>query len=140
MVTELTIKDETAISSLDPEVREPSTRRIDALMFETLQRTAIEVKVSVADARRESWAKVRPWALVTHRFVYAVPAGLLERPPVYGAGLWWIHENGTVEVRRKATINRYPEPLPQGVIQTLAYRASGRRNSYDAGVDDAAKP
>lgn len=100
------------------------SRRIDALMFETLQRTAIEIKVSVADAKRDTYRKVQPWRRVVHRFVYAVPAGLLEHPPVYGCGLWWVHPDGRVEVRRKVTINHSPEPLPQHVIQALAYRAA----------------
>lgn len=124
-VPEVTISDETAMALMEPGVaHEPLNRRIDALMFDSLQRTAVEIKVSVADSRRESWSKVRPWMLTTHRFVYAVPAGLLEHPPVYGAGLWWVHEDGRVEVRRKARINRYPEPLPQLVVQTLAFRAA----------------
>ncbi|SKL83003.1 hypothetical protein [Mycobacteroides abscessus] len=109
---------------------QPYTRRIDALMFDSLERTAIEIKVSKADAARETWAKVQPWRRVCHRFVYAVPAGLIEHPPVYGCGLWWIHEptamypHGRVEVRRKVSINKTPEPLPQHVVQALAYRAA----------------
>lgn len=125
LVPEVTIYDEIARATERVEGEHlPVTRRIDALMFSTLQRTAIEVKVSKADAARETWEKVRPWMSCTHRFVYVVPAELIEHPPVYGAGLWWVHPNGRVEVRRKASINHYPEPLPQGVVQTLAYRAS----------------
>jgi hypothetical protein len=134
LVPELTITDESAVANYDdlpPDERDKMTRRIDALMFTSLQRTAIEVKVSVADAKRETWAKVRAWSRVTHRFVYAVPAGLLEHPPVYGMGLLWVHDDGRVEVHRKARINQYPEPLPQAVVQTLAYRAMGRRHSFD---------
>ncbi|MCP3810785.1 hypothetical protein NLX62_00260 [Mycobacteriaceae bacterium Msp059] len=101
------------------------TRRIDALMFETRIRTAIEIKVTRADAKRENFRKVRPWRQVTHRFVYAVPAGLIDHPPVHGCGLWWVHADGRVEVRRNAVINRTPEPLPQQVVQALAYRAAG---------------
>lgn len=110
---------------------QPYTRRIDALMFDSLERTAIEIKVSKADAARETWEKVQPWRRVCHRFVYAVPAGLIEHPPVYGCGLWWIHDptamhpHGRVEVRRRVSINKTPEPLPQHVIQALAYRAVG---------------
>lgn len=125
LVPEVTIYDEIARATERIEGEHmPVTRRIDALMFSTLQRTAIEVKVSKADASRETWEKVRPWMACTHRFVYVVPAELIEHPPVYGAGLWWVHANGRVEVRRKASINHYPEPLPQGVVQNLAYRAS----------------
>ncbi|SKM82056.1 Uncharacterised protein [Mycobacteroides abscessus subsp. massiliense] len=105
---------------------EPQTRRIDALMFDTLERTTIEIKVSKADAGRESWRKVHPWRKVVHRYVYAVPAGLIDQPPVYGCGLWWVHPNGRVEVVRKTAINKTPEPLPQRVVQALAYRAAGQ--------------
>ena len=102
------------------------TRRIDALMFETRVRTAIEIKVSRADAKRESWHKVHPWRRVVHRYVYACPAGLLDFPPVAGCGLWWIHTSGRVEVVRKTKPNLTPEPLPQSVIQNLAFRAVGK--------------
>lgn len=103
------------------------TRRIDALMFDGLQRTAIEIKIDRADVKRESWRKVAPWREVVHRFIYAVPAGLIEanEVPVYGCGLWWVHPDGQVEVRRRAQIQKYPEPLPQNVISALAYRAAG---------------
>lgn len=103
------------------------TRRIDALMFDGPQRTAIEVKVSRADVKREVWSKVAPWMEVTHRYVYAVPAGLIEmgEVPHHAAGIWWVHDDGRVEVRRKAQVRKYPEPLPQQVITALAYRAAG---------------
>ena len=111
--------------------------RIDGLMFHSLQRTAIEVKVSVADFRRETHAKQRAWIRCTHRFVFAVPAGLIDAADValefYYAGLWWVHPDGRVEVRRKATIQKYPEPLPQQLIQSLAYRAA-RVAAIDAGL------
>lgn len=104
-------------------------RRIDALMFDEGQRTAIEIKVSRADAKRETWHKTAPWRNVTHRFIYAVPAGLLEFNEDdfefnWDCGLWWIHDDGSVEVKRKARINKYPEPLPNDVILRLAYRAT----------------
>lgn len=103
------------------------TRRIDALMFDGPQRTAIEVKVSRADVKRETWQKVAPWLDVTHRYIYAVPAGLIEtgEVPHPQAGIWWVHDDGRVEVRRKAQVRKYPEPLPQQVITALAYRAAG---------------
>lgn len=106
----------------------PSARRIDALMFDALQRTAIEIKVTRADAARETWGKTAPWRRVCHRFVYACPAGLLEHPPIYNCGLWWVYPDGRVEVRRRAKLNPSPEPLPQHVVQTLAYRSLGRNS------------
>lgn len=107
-------------------------RRIDGLMFHSLQRTAIEVKVSREDVKRETYAKTAPWRAVTHRFVYAVPAGLIDPQNMawvgdgmYGCGIWWVHPDGRVEVKRRAITNKHPEPLPQQVIQRLAYRAAG---------------
>lgn len=107
------------------------TRRIDALMFDGHQRTAIEIKVDRADVKRETYGKNAPWRAITHRFVYAVPAGLIDPhdmawcpTALYGCGIWWIHEGGRVEVVRKAIVNRYPEPLPQTVVRTLAWRAA----------------
>lgn len=111
--------------------REPPFRRIDALMFDGAQRTAIEVKTSKADVKRETEAKVFPWKRVTHRFIYAMPVDLIdlytmnEYPhALYGCGIWWVHEDGRIEVARNAKINKYPESLPQQVITALAYRAT----------------
>jgi hypothetical protein len=112
------------------------TRRIDALMFDSLQRTAIEIKVSKADLVRDNWQKRAPWIAVTHRFVYAMPADLYDTLPspselytqygfdLYGCGVWRVTEDGGVSVARKAKVNPHPEPLPQQVIQSLAYRAA----------------
>lgn len=124
IVPEVTIFDEAGRLLSTPENPVPTIRRIDALMFDSLLRTAIEIKVTVADAKRETWQKVWPWMRVTHRFVYAVPAGLIDLPPVHGCGLWWVHPDSRVEVKRRTKINHAPEPLPQHVVQTLAYRAS----------------
>jgi hypothetical protein len=125
LVPELTIYDEIEWTRSDAD-HESITRRIDALMFENLVRTAIEIKVSRADAARETWAKVRPWRLVSHRFLYATPAGLIDSPPIpgIGAGLVWIHDDGRVEWKRKCRVSRTPEPLPQRIVQTLAFRAA----------------
>lgn len=129
LVSECTIRDDFPFwAELPARHGEPYTRRIDALMFDTLQRTAIEIKVSRADVARETFAKVRPWWQVVHRFVYAVPAGLIEHPPIWGCGLWWVHPDGRVEVKRKARVNQCPESLPQHVVQALAYRAVGKQS------------
>lgn len=133
LVPEVVIQDDYPIwAELESGHGQPHTRRIDALMFDSLQRTAIEIKVSAADVKRETWQKVRPWRRVVHRYVYVVPAGLIEQPPIYGCGLWWLHpptprhRYGRLEVRRKARVQPYPEQLPQHVIQALAYRAVGK--------------
>ena len=114
-------------------------RRIDALMFDSLQRTAIEIKVSKADLKRDTWQKRAPWSAVTHRFVYAMPVELFESITswgalsseigfdIYGCGIWTVDAAGRVKVARKAVVNQHPEPLPQQVIQSLAYRAAAAR-------------
>ena len=102
-------------------------RRIDALMFESFVRTAIEIKVSRDDVKRETYQKTEPWRRLVHRFIYAVPAGLVEHKPIHGAGLWWVYDDGRIEVKDKAIINRTPEHLPQDVIQRMAYRATKTR-------------
>lgn len=126
-VPEVTINDPQAmaLSPEDADYPQPPTRRIDALMFDWNQRTAIEIKVTKEDLDREDWRKTRPWERVTHRFIYVTPAGLVDKPPIYGAGLWWVHPDGRTTVKRRATINKYPEPLPQEVVRVLAYRAAG---------------
>lgn len=124
-VPELTTWDDEAIASEGFKRGEAEYRRIDALMMEDKIRTAMEIKVDRADAARETWAKTRPWRIITHRFLYATPAGLIDRPPVQnGAGLVWVHEDGSVEWRVKCKMNTSAEPLPQLVIQRLADRAA----------------
>lgn len=98
-------------------------RRIDALMFQSLVRTGIEIKTSVADFRRDTWEKRRPWFNVVHRFVYVVPAYLNVTAP-HNCGLWWVHPDGSIAVAKKAKVSHTPENLPQQVIQGLAYRAA----------------
>lgn len=101
------------------------TRRIDALMFQSLERTGIEIKVSRADFARDTWQKRAPWINVTNRFVYVIPEDLdwlgLD---TYGCGVWTVDEFGRVQIVKKAPVRKYPEPLPQQVVQSLAYRAS----------------
>lgn len=132
MVPEITIEDydlpdtdgeaEWFISAKAPEGHK-FERRIDALMFESLIRTAIEVKVTAADFKRDTYWKRRMWQRHTHRFIYAVPHDLPVMAP-HGCGLWRVHENGRIEVGKKAILNKTPDPLPQTVIQRLAYRAT----------------
>lgn len=106
----------------DEETVKPQ-RRIDALMFQTLERTAIEIKTTRADFHRDTWAKRRPWFTVCHRFVYVVPHDLDVIAP-HNCGLWRVQEDGTVTVATKAKVSTTPEPLPQQVVQSLAYRAA----------------
>lgn len=97
-------------------------RRIDALMFDSLVRTAIEIKVTKEDFYRDTYWKRRAWQNVTHRFVYAVPHYLDVMSP-HGCALWKVQEDGSIKVVKKAIVNNTPDPLPQTVIQRLAYRA-----------------
>ena len=126
-VPELTINDEQSLADYyEQGEHEAFTRRIDALMFDKRIRTAIEIKVDRADAKRESLAKVRAWRQVTHRFFYATPAGLIDSPPIMNGsiGLLWIHPDGRIEWRRKCRLNPSPEPLPLIVQERIAHRAS----------------
>lgn len=99
------------------------SRRIDALMFDSLVRTAIEIKVSRADFMRDTYWKRRAWQKVTHRFIYAVPHDLDVMSP-HGCGLWKVDESGHITVVKKAILSKVPDPLPQAVVQRIAYRAS----------------
>ncbi|ACH63005.1 hypothetical protein Cali_19 [Mycobacterium phage Cali] len=101
------------------------SRRIDALMFDSLIRTAIEIKVSKADFMRDTYWKRRAWLKVVHRFVYVVPEGLDVMAP-HPCGLWTVNEAGIVTVAKKAVVSKTPEPLPQTVVSRLAYRAAGQ--------------
>lgn len=101
-----------------------ATRRIDGLLLDgTQQRTAIEVKISRADFRKETHEKRRAWERITDRFVYACPTNLIqpdEIPP--HCGLWWISDDRSVTIKVRAQKNRAPEPLPYHLTVTLAYR------------------
>lgn len=101
------------------------SRRIDALMFDSLVRTAIEIKVSRADFMRDTYWKRRAWQNVTHRFVYAVPEELDVMTP-HGIGLWKVSESGQIAIVKRAIVSKTPDPLPQTVIQRIAYRAARR--------------
>lgn len=104
------------------------TRRIDALMWDSLIRTAIEIKVSRADFMRDTWQKIDPWRRMCHRVYYAVPENLITIPELniqvgQDVGLWFVDECGKVVVARKAKVHVTPNPIPQQIVQALAYRA-----------------
>lgn len=112
-VPELTINDEQSIMDYyEQGEHEASVRR-----------TAIEIKVDRADAKRETLAKVRAWRQVTHRFFYATPAGLIDSPPIMSGsiGLLWVHPDGRIEWRKKCRLNPSPEPLPLIVQERIAH-------------------
>jgi hypothetical protein len=99
-------------------------RRIDALLRDTSGYTAIEIKVTRADFKRDTEEKRRAWRDHTRRFIYAAPAGLLtasEMPA--GCGLWEF-DGRRLTVAKKATINKTPLPFPKAVFDTMLYRVS----------------
>jgi hypothetical protein len=103
---------------------EPLTRRIDALMKDTNGYTAIEIKVSRADFKRDTEEKRRAWRDHTRRFVYATPKGLVSPDEVAdGCGLWE-YEDGVLTVAKRAKTNKAPRPLPRQVLDTMLYRVS----------------
>lgn len=105
-------------------------RRIDGLMLAGGQVTAIEVKISVADFRRDNDEKRRAWREHSHRFIYATPPGLID--PAWlaeGVGLWEIDptsrsKSGAVTVIKRAVVNKAALPLPQHVNNAMFYRVS----------------
>ena len=124
LVRELVVKDPTWLDTWEPGLGYCTTRRIDGLLVKARQRTAIEVKVTRADYRRESDRKRAPWVAITHRFVYACPEGLIQPQEVPdGLGLWWVDERGHVTVAKRARVNAAPEPMPEQVVIALCYRA-----------------
>lgn len=109
-------------------------RRIDALVISSTGRTAVEIKVTRADFRRDTDEKRRAWRAICHRFIYLTPRGLVTLDEVpEGCGLiefdpeqhdpqyLWTHGLTTV---KRATITKEPDPLPWQVTQALAYRVS----------------
>lgn len=108
-------------------------RRIDALILASTGTTAVEIKVTRADFRRDTEEKRRAWRSVTNRFVYLVPKGLVTIDEVAeGCGLWefdpevhglhrWQH---AITTTKRAVPNKNPDPLPFQVTRSLAYRVS----------------
>lgn len=110
---------------LNEEYATPQTRRIDALLIGASgQRTAIEIKVSRADYRRETEEKRRAWRAITHRFVYCVPEGLIAPDEVpAGIGLWYAAADG-IRTVRPCRINKDPLDPPIQLFNALCYRAA----------------
>lgn len=113
-------------------------RRIDALILASTGSTAVEIKVTRADFRRETDEKRRAWRAITNRFVYLVPKGLVTPDEVAdGCGLWefdavahgahrWQH---SITVTKRATTNKEPAPLPFQITRSLAYRVSNHERA-----------
>jgi len=116
-----------------PFSKDPGFRRIDALIVRGDQRTAVEIKVSHSDFLRETDAKRRPWLPIVHRFVYVCPANVIQPHEVpQGCGLQWVVEDAygrgpkfrTLETKKRAVINKNPDPIPNQLFVSLCYRAS----------------
>lgn len=121
--SEVTLRDEEWYSRYSEGQSALRTRRIDALAIsESGERVAVEVKVSLSDFRRDDWSKRAPWMSVTHRFYYAVPAGLRDYAPS-GCGLIWVHQDGTAEVVEEADLRMSANDLPHHVQMELYRRA-----------------
>ncbi len=106
----------------------PSNRRIDGFLYSKKKLIAIEVKVSVADFKRETSEKRAPWERVSHQFVYATPKGLLMPSDIPShCGLWEVDEFNRVTIAKKAKVNKNPEPMPQQILVALMYRDAKRR-------------
>lgn len=119
---------EVAITDSESEVYH-QIRRIDGLLIgKGSTRTAIEVKVSRADFKRETDEKRRAWIKHTSRFVYACPVGLIQPEEIpKGLGLWWVHPNGRIEIVKKCSVNKNPLPMPDHVFASLCYRLMYRK-------------
>lgn len=124
------------VSVSDPNRVDPMAawgRRIDLLIWRSGQRTAVEVKISRADFRRDTAEKRDVWRRHAHRFIYATPVGLLTPDEVpAGCGLWEVDEFGDVRVVVRAKVNHDALPLPEHAVQGLAYRAM--RNQTEGAV------
>lgn len=98
-------------------------RRIDALIFDGKLRTAVEIKISRADFKRDTLAKRSAWMRHTDRFVYLTPKGMVKNDEVpEGCGLWE-YDNGVITVVKKAKVNKDVQPLPESMVKYFAWRA-----------------
>jgi hypothetical protein len=99
-------------------------RRIDFVIFESKTITAVEMKISKNDFKRDTEQKRRPWQKVVNRFVYLTPAGMLTPEEIPdGCGLWEMQPDGTILSVKNARMNKNPEPFPQSMVKYLAWRA-----------------
>lgn len=111
-----------------------SVRRIDALVIRRNLRGgdtlwAVEIKTSASDLRREiaNPDKTAAWARYVHAFYFLVPPALLEIalaevPKQYGVMLGPEPDRyyGFAEIKRRATKNPDPDPLPLDTWRRLA--------------------
>lgn len=130
IVHEVVLRDPNWLDTYEAGDRPGTFRRIDALMIKNKVRTAIEVKVTRSDFMRETQRKRQVWQDLCHRFVYAVPEGLIRPDEVPdGIGLWEVSRRlvpagaTTVNVTKRARLNRDPGPVPEQLFVAMCYRA-----------------
>jgi hypothetical protein len=100
-------------------------RRIDALIFEGQQRTAVEIKISRADFFRDTLEKRSAWMRHTDRFVYLTPKGLIKVDEVpEGCGLWeYDVVKRQIIVVKKSKLNKNVKEFPPSMVKYFAWRA-----------------
>ena len=104
------------------------TRRIDALIFESQQITAVEIKISRSDFFRDTLAKRSAWVKHTNRFAYLTPKGLVKIEEVPAGCALWEYENGKITIVKRAKVNKEPADFPQSMIKYFAWRAFSAEN------------
>lgn len=98
-------------------------RRIDGLLLHNQAWSALEVKISRADFRRDTHEKRRAWMKHTHRFIYVTPQGLLTREEIpEGCGWWEVTNTGRVIVSKRARVNRERTEFPDSLVRTMFWR------------------
>lgn len=104
---------------------DPPVRRIDALIFEGNQRTAIEIKISRADFFRDTLEKRAPWMRHTDRFIYLTPTGLVKPEEVpEQCGLWEYNSTlKTIRSTKRSKVNKNVQDFPASMIKYFAWRA-----------------
>lgn len=117
-------------------------RRIDALILDR-ERTAVEIKVTRSDFKADTEEKRAPWVYYTHKFVYAVPTGLVtpEEVPDY-CGLWYVDPEAKreyqwqhgISVVKKAKKNNEAVELPEYLTKSLMGRLSRYEFNSEKGL------
>jgi len=100
-------------------------RRIDALVFEGPQRTAVEIKISRADFFRDTLEKRSAWMRHTNRFVYLTPKGLIKLDEVPDNCGLWEYDPATRKVTsvKNAKLNKDVQDFPASMVKYFAWRA-----------------
>lgn len=99
------------------------TRRIDALVFEGNEKTAIEIKISRADFFRDTDMKRSAWQTHTDRFVYLTPQGLVKPEEVPHGCALWEYDGQKISVVKRAKLNKEVKPFPISMVKYFAWRA-----------------